>query len=156
MKRGGSRRISPSCRSCCGANQAMSVATKALESEGARAYTPLVGLGISVWQRSRVRYPDNVFAPSYIVRGEGKPSCRAGGFAVCGAAPCFTSELRRSPQSGPNESVPDNPQKSRANMRRVNDVRIVRARDPASDHRQPNQAIQKYSVVRERDAPTWV
>src|SRR5262249_47232845 len=44
-KRGGSRRISPSCRSCCGANQAMSVATKALESEGARAYTPWSDLG---------------------------------------------------------------------------------------------------------------
>jgi hypothetical protein len=29
--------------------------------------------------------------------------------------------------------------KSRADIRRVDNVRIVRRRDPASDHRQPNQ-----------------
>jgi len=84
MRRCGSRRTLPSGRSWCGANQAMSVATKALESEGARAYTPLFGLGISVWQRSRVRHPDNVFAPSYIVRGEG----RAVGFVWPAALLC--------------------------------------------------------------------
>jgi len=86
--RDGSRRISPSCRSCCGANQAMSVATKALESEDARAYTPLVGhLRLATRQSS---------TPGQCIRSKvhstGRRQSRRllhpGGFAVCRAAPC--------------------------------------------------------------------
>src|SRR6516164_1934780 len=70
--------------SCCGANQAMSVATKALESEGARAYIALVRLGISVWHAPEFDTSDNVSLPK--LHRMGKRQSRrfrvAGGFAV--------------------------------------------------------------------------